>query len=314
VAEPVRSGPAPRVSVIIPVYNGAATIARAIESVLAQTFADFEIICINDGSIDRTGEIVAQFGERVRLVEQPNSGQARARNNGVRHSSGEFIALLDADDEWLPRRLEATVAAMVADPDAALAYSDMIVVNEAGEEVRRSPIHPDTAHAPSMDEMLTRIWPIIPSTVLMRRTAFDGSGGFGEHLSGPEDIHFSLIVREQGHFIYLPERLVRFTFGQLYPKVLKRHGGHGAMVDELRARYGSRADRLVEDFIRHRVRMIANAGVIEMSRGNMAGARQCFMRVLSYDPRHVKSYMRIVRTFLPASVRRALGGRAARGA
>jgi len=310
----MRSGPAPRASVIIPVYNGVATIARAIESVLEQTFTDFEIVCIDDGSTDRTRAVIEQFGERVRIVEQPNSGQAAARNNGVRQSSGEFIALLDADDEWLPRRLELTVAALIADPDAALVYSDMIVVNEAGEEVRRSPIHPDTAHAPSMDEMLTRIWPIIPSTVLMRRTAFDRSGGFGEHLSGPEDIHFSLIMREQGHFIYLPERLVRFTFGQLYPKVLNRHGGHGAMIEEIRARYGARADRLVADFIQHRVRMIANAGVIEMSRGNMAGARQCFMRVLSYDPRHVKSYMRIVRTFLPASVRRALGGKAARGA
>jgi glycosyltransferase involved in cell wall biosynthesis len=304
----------PCVSVIIPIYNGAATIARALKSVFEQTFTDFEIICVDDGSTDRTRAVIEQFGDRARLVQQPNSGQAAARNNGVRHSSGEFIALLDADDEWLPRRLELTVAAMLADPEAALVYSDTIVVNEAGEEVRRSQIRPDTAHAPSMDEMLTQIWPVMPSTVLMRRAAFDRTGGFCEQIPGPEDIHFSLLMREQGHFIYLPDRLVRFTFGQLYPKVLNRHLSHGAMVDLVRSRYGARADRLVEDFIRHRVRMIANAGVIEMSRGNMVGARRCFMRVLSYDPRHLKSYMRIVRTFLPASVRRVLGGRAARGA
>jgi len=140
-------------------------------------------------------------------------------------------------------------------------------VNEAGEEVRRSPIHPDTAHAPSMDEMLTRIWPIIPSTVLMRRTAFDRSGGFGEHLSGPEDIHFSLIMREQGHFIYLPERLVRFTFGQLYPKVLNRHGGHGAMIEEIRARYGARADRLVAELAVIVSRRSDILGCTELRRG-----------------------------------------------
>ena len=103
---------------------------------------------------------------------------------------------------------------------------------------------------------------------------------------------------------------MRFTFGQLYPKVLKRDVGPEGFVDLIRARYGSRADGLVKDFMRHRVRMISNAGVIEMSRGNMVGARRCFIRVLRYDPRHVKSYTRIARTFLPAPIRRALGGKA----
>ncbi len=302
-----------KVSVVIPVYNGAATIGRALESIFAQTFTDNEIIVVDDGSTDRTRAILEQYGDRVRLVVQPNCGPAAARNNGARHSSGEYLAFLDADDVWMPRKLELTVAAMLADPDAALVYSDMIVVNEAGEGFRRSHIRPDTAHAPSMDEMLARIWPIMPSTVVMRRTAFDRTGGFCEQLIGPEDIHFWLLAREQEHFIYLPDRLVRFTFGQLYPKVLNRVGPT-AIVDLIRARYGSRADGLVKDFIRHRVRMIANAGVVEMSRGNLVGARRCFMRVLRYDRFHMKSYLRIARTYLPARIARALSGRAARGA
>jgi len=162
-----------------------------------------------------------------------------------------------------------------------------------------------------MEEMLTRIWPIMPSTVVMRRTAFDRAGGFTESLG--EDLDFWPRLREQGSFIYLPDRLVRFTFGQLYPKILKRDVGPTGFLDLIRARWGSRADGLAEDFMRHRVRMISNAGVIEMSRGNMAGARQCFVRVLKYDRLHAKSYLRIARTFLPASIRRALGGKAARG-
>jgi glycosyltransferase involved in cell wall biosynthesis len=304
---------APRVSVVIPVYNGAGTIGRALQSVFEQTFTDYEVVVVDDGSTDRTHAVVKQYGDRVRLVEQPNRGQSAARNNGVRHSSGEFLALLDADDEWLPRKLELTVAAMLADPDAALVYSDIIVVNEAGEEFRRSHIRPDTAHAPSMDEMLARIWPIMPSTVVMRRAAFDRTGGFCEQLRGPEDIHFWPLMREQGHFIYLPDRYVRFTYGQLFPKVLNRDGP-ASIVDLIRARYGARADGLVKDFIRHQVRMIANAGVIEMSRGNTVGARRCFTQVLRYDRLHIKSYLRIVRSFMPAGVRRVLGGRAARGA
>ncbi len=313
-----QSKRAPRVSVIIPVYNGAATIERALKSVFAQTFTDFEVICVDDGSTDPTRAIVEQYardyGDRVKLVEQANRGPSAARNHGVRRSSGEYIAFLDADDVWMPRKLELTVAAMLDDPDAALVYSDTIVANEAGEEVRRLPTRPDAAHAPSMDDLLAQIWPITPSMVVTRREAFDRAGGFCEQLISAEDIHFWLLMREQGHFIYIPDRLVRVTFGQLYPKVLNRDFGAAPIVDLIRARYGTRGDGLVKNFIRHRVRMIANAGVAEMSRGNMVGARRCFMRVLRYDRFHLKSYLRIARTYLPTRVARALGGRAARGA
>jgi glycosyltransferase involved in cell wall biosynthesis len=302
----------PRVSVIIPIYNGAATIERALKSVFEQTFTDFEIVVVDDGSTDETPSVLAKFGDQIRMIRQANRGFPSARNAGVAASRGDLIALIDHDDQWLPRKLELTVAALDTDPGAALVFSDLIVVNEAGEESRSSPIGSDTAHAPTMDEMLSRIWPIMPSTVVMRRAAFDDAGGFGESLH--EDLDFWLLMREQGAFIYLPDKLVRFTFGQLYPKVLNRDIGPKPIVDLIRARYGSRADRWVEDFIQHRVRMIANAGVIEMSRGNLAGARRCFMRVLRYDRRHVKSYLRIARTYLPAGIARALSGRAARGA
>jgi glycosyltransferase involved in cell wall biosynthesis len=302
-----------RVSVIIPIYNGAVTVGRAIASVFAQTLPAFEIVVVDDGSTDDTASVLAGYGDKIRVVRQANRGLPAARNAAVAASRGELLALIDHDDEWIPQKLELAVAAMRADPAAVLLYSDLIVVNEAGEEFRRSQIGPDTAHAPTMDEMLTRIWPITPSTVVMRRAAFDRAGGFCEQLISAEDIHFWLLMREQGHFIYLPDRLVRFTYGQLFPKVLNRDIGPTAIVDLIRARYGARADGLLKNFIRHRVRMIANAGVVEMSRGNIVGARRCFIRVLKYDPRHVKSYLRIARTFLPAPVRRALGGRASRG-
>ncbi len=174
----------------------------------------------------------------------------------------------------------SAVAAMRADPEAVLLYSDKIVVNEAGEEFRLSEVRPDTAHAPTMDEMLARIWPITPSTVVMRRDAFDRAGGFCEQLISAEDIHFWLLMREQGHFIYLPEKLVRFTYGQLFPKVLNRDIG-----PDRHCRSDSRPLRhraptgWCRNFIRHRVRMIANAGVIEMSK------RQHGRRAPMFHPR-----------------------------
>src|SRR5208283_5971540 len=92
----------PRVSVIIPAYNAAATVARTIDSVFGQTFPDFEIICVDDGSNDATLSIVQQYSPRVRLIEQANSGPAAARNNGARNSCGDCLAFLDADDIWAP--------------------------------------------------------------------------------------------------------------------------------------------------------------------------------------------------------------------
>jgi glycosyltransferase involved in cell wall biosynthesis len=308
----------PLVSVIIPIYNGGAKIGRALQSVLDQTFTDFEIVCVDDGSTDDTPSVLSAYRDRIgseklRIVRQSNRGLPGARNAGVAASRGDLIALIDHDDQWLPKKLELTVGALNADPGASLVYTDMIIVNEAGDESHPSAIKPDTAHAPSMDEMLARMWPITPSTVVMRRRAFDRAGGFCEQLICAEDIHFWPLMREQGNFIYLPDKLVRFTFGQLYPKLVNRDLGPAPLVNLIRARYGDRAEGLVSSFIRHQMRMIANAGVIEMSRGNMPGARRCFRQVLRYDRLDVKSYLRIARTYLPRSARRALSGRAARG-
>src|SRR5579864_1877976 len=133
----------PRVSVIIPIYNGAATIERALKSVFEQTFSDFEIVVVDDGSTDDTPSVLAKFGDRIRMILQSNRGFPGARNAGAAASRGDFIALIDHDDQWLPRKLELTVAALDSDPGASLVYSDLFVVNEAGEESRSSPIGPD---------------------------------------------------------------------------------------------------------------------------------------------------------------------------
>src|SRR6266478_2733302 len=138
----------PRVSVIIPIYNGAATIEHALRSVFEQTFTDFEIVVVDDGSTDDTPSLLAKFEDRITIVRQRNKGLPGARNAGVAASRGELLALIDHDDQWLPRKLELTVAAILDNPGAALVYSDMIVVNEAGEESRSSPIGSDTAHPP----------------------------------------------------------------------------------------------------------------------------------------------------------------------
>ena len=112
---------APRVSVVIPTYNRAGCLPRAIDSVLAQTFDDYEIIVIDDGSSDNTSEVLAAYGDRVCVVKQVNQGVSAARNHGIRVARGEFVAFLDSDDEWLPRKLEAQVQYLNSHSDVGFA-------------------------------------------------------------------------------------------------------------------------------------------------------------------------------------------------
>src|SRR3954469_10712247 len=119
----------PKITVIIPLYNKAAYIKRALDSVLAQTFSGFELIVIDDGSTDGGGAIVARCDDpRVRLIRQENAGPAQARNHGIDEASGELVAFLDADDEWMPRYLEHSVAALEqAGPEVACLASGYLL-------------------------------------------------------------------------------------------------------------------------------------------------------------------------------------------
>src|SRR5207253_10816654 len=100
----------PDVSVVIPAFNAASTIDAALQSVFAQTYRSFEVIVVDDGSEDATAARVAEWGDRVVYVRQPNGGPGRARNVGIAHARGRLIAILDADDAWMPRKLQQQVA------------------------------------------------------------------------------------------------------------------------------------------------------------------------------------------------------------
>src|SRR5215470_14620707 len=115
----------PRVSVIIPVFNAASTVAQAIESVLAQTFSDFEIIAIDNGSTDGSRQVLERYSRQVKVFAEAKRGPSAARNAGVRASSGEYLGFLDADDWWRPTMLERTVQALDRDSDCALVYTDL---------------------------------------------------------------------------------------------------------------------------------------------------------------------------------------------
>ena len=126
------------ISVVIPAYNRAGYLQDAVESVLNQTFQDFEIIVVDDSSTDNTKEVIAGYKDRVRYIFQDNKKQGAARNNGIMHAGGNYIAFLDSDDMWDPNHLEACFNALRHAPEAGLSFSGSYIIDEEGKIISKT--------------------------------------------------------------------------------------------------------------------------------------------------------------------------------
>jgi glycosyltransferase involved in cell wall biosynthesis len=303
----------PLVSVIIPVHNGAATIARAITSALAQDFASFEVIVVNDGSTDDTADVLGQFGDRIRVLTIANRGGGGARNAALGSARGRYLAFLDADDTWEPHKLSATVAPLENNSAVVLTYSDLTAVSPADGSIGAPIISASTGHAPSMDELLTRWWPIIPSTVVVRRDAFSACGGFDEEFRGAsyEDSFLWLLVREQGAFAYVPERLVHYRTEGAAARMGKYLYQQGLFIFKVNQRYGVQAKELVRGTEDAYAAALGYEGLMALRIGDYLSARNYFKRALYHRPTDVKMALRLIRTWLPATLARRLSGRTA---
>ncbi|HKG22592.1 MAG TPA: glycosyltransferase [Blastocatellia bacterium] len=203
----------PTASVILPTYNRGKTLKRAIDSVLAQTFKDFELIVIDDRSTDETPEILSAYGRqhRIRLVSQLRRGCAAARNIGVLASRGRYIGFQDSDDEWMPTKLERAIEALESSgPEIGVFYSDMLRVETNGNTYH--------FHSPDVrkgllinDETLDyQVHCIGIQSAVIRRECFDKAGLFDEAL--PRLIDLDLFIRLSDHFefFHCKEPLVRY--------------------------------------------------------------------------------------------------------
>lgn len=185
------------VSVVIPCYNRASILGRAIRSALAQTIVPDEIVVVDDGSRDDSVAVARSFGERVRVIEQPNAGAAAARNRGIAAARGDWVAFLDSDDEWRPEKLQRQFAAVQQFPEAKLVFCDTIVRTESrvilasrfaegglyGAEVRRD--DQLALYDRSLFERMLTQSRVITSAVLARRDLPELR--FPEHIWGAED-------------------------------------------------------------------------------------------------------------------------------
>jgi glycosyltransferase involved in cell wall biosynthesis len=197
--------------VVIPAYNAEEYVAAALESVIAQTYRNYEVILVDDGSQDRTPEIARAYLDRIRYIRQDNKGEAAARNAGVVEAAGELIAFLDADDLWLPEKLELQVAHLDTHPEHGLVFSDLIRFNEHGVldlGVTRS-VH-GTLPDGNMLPWLFRDSLIGSITVLVRRECFARVGLFDETLPIGCDYDMWLRIAGLYHIGYIDQSLAMY--------------------------------------------------------------------------------------------------------
>lgn len=306
----------PSVSVVVPVYNGAATIAGTLTSVLQQTFPDFELLVIDDGSTDATTAVVASFDDpRVALHSFENRGLAASRNRGVRLARGELIAFLDADDLWRPKKLARQVDALRAAPQAGLAYSFTDCIDERDRYL--GPASHIAASGRVYEKLL--VWNFLDSgsSAMVRAAALAEVGLFDESLPAAEDWDLWLRLAWHYPFVCIAE-----------PDVLYRvHGS--AMSSNIRRQeaacvrvFTAALDRLPEGPLREALRREGAANLNRYFTGRVLGtaggpasgllAGRYLWRYLRRAPAGVRDLRWALRQFGRILVTLLLPGRLAR--
>jgi len=204
------TGNKPGVSVIIPTYNRAGLVIRAIESVLSQTYNDYEIIVVDDGSTDNTRELLRQrYGNRIQYIYQTNAGVSAARNTGINASRCELVAFLDSDDIWLPKKLELQIPAM-AGPDVVLSYTNCICGDYPDKDFFSAigmSFDKDVVEISDPPEIVSRPagTGIVTSTTICRKPALKRIGCFDERMKIYEDVRVQFRLSTEGKFAVISE-------------------------------------------------------------------------------------------------------------
>ncbi len=226
------------VSVVIPVWNGERYLAEAIESVLAQTHRDFELIIVDDGSSDATATMAegyARLDPRVRLVRQPNQGVAAARNTGLEVARSQWVACLDHDDLMLPHRLQRQIAFIAAHPEVKLFGSVCQYINEEGRPRGGHTIGTPIRSRADLDALLEtgRLIGLTHPSVMMHRDTMRALGGYDPAMEPAEDLDLWMRVAQAGHLVLQDDA------------VLTRYRVHAASIVGGQTAKGSRASMLV---------------------------------------------------------------------
>jgi glycosyltransferase involved in cell wall biosynthesis len=199
----------PKVAVIIPVYNRERLIDETIKSVLAQTYPNIEVIAVDDGSTDNSRKVLESFGNKIRVLEHPgrvNNGQSAAINLGIRSTESEYVAILDSDDLFAPKKIERQVEYLQKKRNVGLVYCNGYYINEEGRVLYR--IFPEGhAEKNNPEHVLLDCYFSLPSNSLIRRRAIEKAGSFDESMRSAQDHDMAIRLAEVTRLAYIDEPL-----------------------------------------------------------------------------------------------------------
>ena len=293
----------PLVSVVIPSYNAARFLPQALDSVFAQTFTDYEVIVVDDESQDETPAVVARYGSRLRYLRARLGSANATRNAGILASRGRYIALLDADDWWLPHKLEAQVDFAEQCPRAGLVYARCLVVEEASGATLGELPAPPYPTGRVLQQLYFRQF--VPSpTPLIRREVLERVGLFDPAERGADDWEMWLRVAAATDFAFLNQVVACY---RVHASSSGRRPA-GAYLRDLRrmfVRAGRTYPELRPLLPARLFAFEATYGAVAWERGENTLARACFRRALRLRPWRIDLLARLALTVIPAAGRHA---------
>ncbi len=294
-----------KVSVVIACYNYGAFLETSVESVLAQTHREVELIVVNDGSTDSTDQVMSQYTDRplVRYVRQDNRGQAHAKNEGLRHATGDLVAFLDADDMWMPRKLERQVA-LFANPAVGVVYSGVGLVDQRGEPV---PFEGMRGFLAPRRGRVTR-WLVfdnfVPfSSAVIRRDVIETIGGFDERLRMGIDWDLWLRASRLTEFAYVDEPLLLYRVGHA-GQMSRNWEERFKSADQIFERFRQSDPSVVPERLLRRVRAYRNVSRAGLYRDvDLAASTRMYLDALGFN-RFAVAVLRGLLFNLAAGIRR----------
>lgn len=329
----------PRISVVIPTYNNAGYIRQALQSVFAQSFTDYDVLVVDDGSTDDTRGVVAEYGSRVQYVYQPNQGLAVARNTGLRTVTGEYLTYLDADDIWEPANLEVKSAVLAAHPELGGVFSEFLIFDEGGVRFPRGTkelfpffgrtgrdfatvfAHQVTVDVPGGHPASLRYGPvfeslfwgnfILPTSMVFHRERARQVGEFRPELRTQQDYEYWLRFSQRYPLAYVDAVLARY---RRHPNQLTDHSRIGnifravnGIIDQYEQDFAQRGRSA--EFARRKAELLTELGKVYIAQGRGLEARAQLTDAMRRRPAYLPAYLTFAISLVPYRWLQSLRGR-----